>query len=180
MVVELSSVQVEDVKNPNSGPSTASTTNSTFNYGRDILDIPSGELSATNNAVNLQDAIAILKMIVGLDVNGSGRALSPYQTIAADYDGKDGVGLPDAIAVLKHVVGLTAPDPSWVFFNEANASPTAVAATVGVDVASHVGLVGVLRGDVDGSFAGAVGATPLNETYFDTHSLNHAQFGIYP
>ena len=37
MVVELSSVQVEDVKNPNSGPSTASTTNSTFNYGRDIL-----------------------------------------------------------------------------------------------------------------------------------------------
>src|ERR1019366_8750408 len=37
MVVELSSVQVEDVKNPHSGPSTASTTNSTFNYGRDIL-----------------------------------------------------------------------------------------------------------------------------------------------
>jgi hypothetical protein len=39
MVVELSSVQVEDVKNPHSGPSTASTTNSTFNYGRDILGI---------------------------------------------------------------------------------------------------------------------------------------------
>ena len=38
MVVELSSVQVEDVKNPNSGPSTASTTNSTFNYGRDTLE----------------------------------------------------------------------------------------------------------------------------------------------
>ena len=37
MVVELSSVQVEDVKNPHSGPSTALTTNSTFNYGRDIL-----------------------------------------------------------------------------------------------------------------------------------------------
>jgi hypothetical protein len=37
MVVELSWFQVEDVKNPHSGPSTASTTNSTFNYGRDIL-----------------------------------------------------------------------------------------------------------------------------------------------
>ena len=36
MVVELSQVQVEDVKNPHSGPSTVSTTNSTFNYGRDI------------------------------------------------------------------------------------------------------------------------------------------------
>jgi hypothetical protein len=36
MVVELSVVQVEDVKNPHSGPPTASTTNSTFNYVRDI------------------------------------------------------------------------------------------------------------------------------------------------
>ena len=142
--------------------------------------IPASEVTATNSAVNLQDAIATLKMIVGLDVNGSGRVLSPYQTIAADYDGKDGVGLPDAIAVLKHVVGLTAPDPSWVFFNETNASPTAVAATVGVDVASHVGLVGVLRGDVDGSFAGAAGSAQLPREYFDTNALNHAQFGIYP
>ncbi len=81
--------------------------------------------------------------------------------------------------MLKHVVGLTAPDPSWVFFNEANASPTAVAATVSVDVASHVGLVGVLRGDVDGSFAGAAGSQ-LATAYFDTLALNHAQFGIYP
>ena len=36
MVVELSQVQVEDVKNPHSGPSTVSTTNPTFNYVRDI------------------------------------------------------------------------------------------------------------------------------------------------
>ena len=35
MVVELSWVQVEDVENPHSGLSTASTTNSTFNYVRD-------------------------------------------------------------------------------------------------------------------------------------------------
>jgi hypothetical protein len=36
MVVELSWFQVEDVENPHSGPTTASTTNSTFNYIRDI------------------------------------------------------------------------------------------------------------------------------------------------
>jgi len=36
MVVELSWFQVEDVENPHSGPTTASTTNSTFNYARDI------------------------------------------------------------------------------------------------------------------------------------------------
>ena len=137
-------------------------------------------MTATNSAVNLQDAIAILKMIVGLDVNGSSRALSPYQTIAADYDASGAVGLSDAIGVLKHVVGLTAPDPSWVFFNEANASPAAVAATVSVTVASHAGVVAVLRGDVDGSFAGAAGSTQLATAYFDTHALNYAQFGIYP
>ena len=144
-----------------------------------VRAIPASEVTATNSAVNLQDAIAILKMIVGLDVNGSGRALSPYQTIAADFDGNGTVGLSDAIAVLKHVVGLTAPDPSWVFFNEANASPSAVAATVSVTVASHAGVVAVLRGDVDGSFAGAAGSKLATE-YFDAHALNHAQFGIYP
>jgi hypothetical protein len=37
MVVELSWFQVEDVENPHSGPTTASTTNSTFNYVRDIV-----------------------------------------------------------------------------------------------------------------------------------------------
>jgi len=39
MVVELSWFQVEDVENPHSGPTTASTTNSTFNYVRDIVAI---------------------------------------------------------------------------------------------------------------------------------------------
>ena len=34
--------------------------------------VPSSEATATHSAVNLQDAIAILKMIVGLDVNGAG------------------------------------------------------------------------------------------------------------
>jgi hypothetical protein len=49
--------------------------------------------------MNLQDAIAILKMIVGLDGNGK-------------------VALSDAMAVLKHVVGLPSPAPQWVSFNE--------------------------------------------------------------
>ena len=48
----------------------------------------------------------------------------------------------------------------------------------------HLGLVGVVRGDVDGSYAGAVGAPQLDSGYLDTvianHQLNPAQFGIYP
>ncbi|MDP2680328.1 MAG: peptidylprolyl isomerase [Rhodoferax sp.] len=158
--------------------------------------VPTAEVSTTASAVNLQDAIAILKMIVGLDVNGAGKAVSPYQSLAADFDGNGTVGLTDAIGVLKHVVGLTAPAPAWQFVNELDATvpaktglnPGLAQTTFNVDLASstpvHVGLVGYLRGDVDGSFAGVAGAPALPSTYFDALVLNQPQlnlnqFGIY-
>jgi hypothetical protein len=159
--------------------------------------IPTTEAVATSGAVNLQDAIAILKMIVGLDVNGAGKALSPYQALAADFDGSGAVGLTDAIGVLKHVVGLSAPDPIWHFANESDLAVPAItpagsvaqpAINVFLDTASpvHVGLVGYLSGDVDGSYAGGAGALDLDTTqpgYFQdltsTQGLNLAQFGIY-
>ena len=158
-----------------------------------VRGIPSAEAAATSQAVNLQDAIAILKMIVGLDVNGAGKALSPYQAYAADFDGNGKVELSDAIGVLKHVVGLPAPDVQWLFFNEADASVPgksslnpgampALTATLATTGATHVGLVGVLRGDVDGSYGGG-GSQSLDLAYFqhlaaDT-GLNLTQFGVY-
>ena len=158
--------------------------------------VPAAEAATTSAAVNLQDAIAILKMIVGLEVNGTGKALSPYQALAADYDGNGLVQLSDAIGVLKHVVGLTAPDPTWHFVNEIDSTvpakagltpgepQTSIAASLSGTSPVHVGLVGYLSGDVDGSFAGASGATALDSTYFTAlvgaHSdLSLAQFGIY-
>jgi hypothetical protein len=167
--------------------------------------IPTAESADTTNAVNLQDAIAILKMIVGLNVNGANQALSPYQALAADFDGNGRVELNDAIGVLKHVVGLTGtgtPKPEWRFVDEASAAVVAIkdAAALspgqppainldltGADATVHVGLVGYLRGDVDGSFAGAAGALDLDATqpgYFtalvaEQPALNLAQFGIY-
>ena len=162
--------------------------------------IPGAEATLTSQAVNLQDAIAILKMIVGLDVNGAGRALSPYQSLAADYNGNGTVGLTDAIDVLKHVVGLPAPDPVWRFVNEIDATipgkvglnPGTLPATIGADVSGtatqvHVGLVGILNGDVDGSFAGAPGSQDLDDlqpTYFDDLTRDYgflqlSQFGVY-
>jgi len=162
--------------------------------------VPTAEAVATSAAVNLQDAIAILKMIVGLDVNGTGKALSPYQALAADYDGNGVVQLSDAIGVLKHVVGLSAPDPTWHFVNEIDSTvpakanlapgvaPTNIAAALSGSSPVHVGLVGYLSGDVDGSFAGATGATALNTSYFTSlvaahtelgSSFNLAQFGVY-
>ena len=165
--------------------------------------VPSAEAVATSQAVNLQDAIAILKMIVGLDVNGAGKPLSPYQAYAADFDANGKVELSDAIAVLKHVVGLTSPDPQWIFFNEtdptvssmlspgkSSLSPGTVPAPISVDLSAAgpvpVGLVGVLRGDVDGSYAPAGNPLDLvSRAYFDTLVAGHpelslSQFGVYP
>jgi hypothetical protein len=162
--------------------------------------VPDTEAAATGSAVNLQDAIAILKMIVGLDVNGAGKDLSPYQTMAADFDGNGTVGLTDAIGVLKHVVGLSAPEPTWYFANEVNPNvpgkldmnPGLPQSTVSADIIGtspvHVGLVGYLSGDVDGSYAGASGAIDLDTSqpsYFQmlvdnsNGALNLTQFGIY-
>ncbi len=152
------------------------------------------EAGATASAVNLQDAIAILKMIVGLDVNAAGKPLSPYQALAADFDGSGTVGLSDAIGVLKHVVGLPSPDrPTWHFANEAdlsvreqaNAHPGAaprIVADLGGSGPFHVGLVGYLSGDVDGSFGGG-GTAHLDASYFDSLVLAHpglnlSQFGL--
>jgi serralysin len=149
--------------------------------------IPVVEAAATASAVNLQDAIAILKMIVGLDVNGTNKPLSPYQTLAADFDGSGSVGLTDAIGVLKHVVGLPTTVPTWHFVNENSASPT-WQATVNADLSGAspvaVGLVGYLTGDVDGSYAGADRTSVLPAVYFDKLITNHtdlsySQFGIY-
>jgi len=67
-----------------------------------------------NQAVKLQDAIAILKMIVGLDVNAGGHPVTPYppyQLFAADFDGNGRVELADAIGVLQRVVGLDLTSP---------------------------------------------------------------------
>ncbi len=163
--------------------------------------IPELEADMTSAAVNLQDAIAILKMVVGLDVNGSGKALSPYQALAADFNGDGVVSLTDAIGVLKHVVGLTQTStPHWAFANEADATvPSKASTTPGdapaissdlsavVEADVHFGLVGYLVGDVDGSFAGLSTATNLltsDSTYFtelvaSTDGLSLAQFGVY-
>ena len=126
-----------------------------------------------NAAVNLSDAIAILKMIVGLSVNSNNAPLSPYQSIAADFDQSGDVGLTDAIGVLKMVVGLAAPAPTWKYCEAQKApasltaaevlAPKAWSSAVVIAGASQsftpdtalpnpVTVVGVLTGDVDGSW----------------------------
>ncbi|MBV5344315.1 MAG: LEPR-XLL domain-containing protein, partial [Rhodoferax sp.] len=133
------------------------------------------EIVATESAVDLQDAIAVLKLIVGLDVNTPGQSLSPFQALSADFDGNGQVQLSDAIGILKHVVGLPNAEPTWRFVSEADASvalrastnPGAPVASSALDLSAagasvSVGLVGYLSGDVNGSYRGAPGALDLD------------------
>ncbi len=136
-------------------------------FWKDNTKTPSETKKA--DAVNLTDAIGILKMIVGLNVNSNNTPLSPYQAIAADFDQSGDVGLTDAIGVLKMVVGLSAPTPTWKYYDDAKLVSTytslqslnpkgwttsAVMSDTGI-ADSSVKLVGVLTGDVDGSWTGA-------------------------
>ena len=119
------------------------------------------------DAVNLTDAIAILKMIVGLNVNSNNTPLSPYQAIAADFDQSGDVGLTDAIGVLKMVVGLSAPIPAWKYYDDTKLASAYTSAQslnpkgwTSAAVISETGttyssfkMIGVLTGDVDGSWS---------------------------
>jgi len=144
--------------------------------------VSEGEKAGAGAAVNLQDAIAILKMIVGLNVNSGSTALSPYQVVAADFNRDGSVALTDAIDVLKQVVGLAAPSPSWVLLDQTKVASTMTMETYNTDATklkaggwmsqtlsvdlektSELKLAGVLTGDVDGSWA----------------ALNLTQYGVY-
>jgi hypothetical protein len=98
--------------------------------------------------VNLNDAIVVLKGIVGL-VN-----LSAPQRLAADFDGTREVNLSDAIGILKHVVGLGGVSPVWRLHGQATDGQLSSisAMQLGGDTDQIVQLVGVLAGDVDGSW----------------------------
>ncbi len=126
--------------------------------------VTSAEAPSHAQAVTLQDAVAILKMISGQAGAAASPAAARAQSLAADFDGSGTVSLADALGVLRHVVGLQAPKPSWVFVEEGDdALPSllnpGIPGPVTVEVTPpgpiEVNLIGVLRGDVDGSFAPA-------------------------
>lgn len=167
---------------------------------------PAPALAAADSAaVTLRDAVAILKMIAGQPVNPAGAPISPFQSLAADADGDGHVGLADALAVLRHSVGHSAgtsavPAPGWVFIDERDTTLAARPVlepgappllSVGVDPAAatpaHLGLVAVLRGDVDGSHVSAAGAATLDsahpgylEALIDELGVSPSRFGVYP
>jgi hypothetical protein len=156
----------------------------------------------SGNAITSADALAALRISVGLNPNldpdGTGPLsalkVSPYQYIAADVN-KDGkVNSADALAILRMAVKApTAQAQEWLFVNEAKdlwnetagaSSLTKASATwdaglsTTLQSSSTVNLVGVLKGDVNGSWTAPAGSTDLdvtNPTYFQ---LLGTQLGV--
>ena len=141
-------------------------------------------IGADVSAVTSADAMAALKMAMGLSPNTDGTAGSAFQFLAADVagapsGGSDGkVSVVDALAILKMSVGdPLAPMAQWRFVDEStyalHLSRSHVAwpeaAQVSVVGAINKNLVGLIVGDVDGSWAPANAATyieSLQPNYF--------------
>jgi methionine-rich copper-binding protein CopC len=135
------------------------------------INMPDGTYALTNakvtgtaeaNAIHANDALAALKMAVGMNPNADGSAVSPYQFLAADIN-KDGViRAADALNILKMAVKLdTAPANEWLFVPESVGSESMSRAhviwpdnpvSVTLDVDQELHLIGIVKGDVDGSW----------------------------
>jgi hypothetical protein len=161
------------------------TTDASGSYSITPIDAGAYSLSANRgitdigSAINSADALAALKIAVNLNpnsmTNGSQLPVSPFQIMAADVNADGRVNSADALAILKVAVRLPAAvTPQWLFvedtrdfYDETTGAFTLTknAASwdraINIDVAGDTtaNLVGVLMGDVNGSWAPPVGAT---------------------
>lgn len=97
--------------------------------GQFILDvgISAGDISidiskayeASERKITSADALAALKIAVGLNPNANNAEITAYQLIAADINGDGRVTSGDALAILKAAVGLASDyPPKWVFLSD--------------------------------------------------------------
>lgn len=69
---------------------------------------------ARDPAINVRDALDVLRMAIGLDPNGG--VADAFDFIAGDLDQNGRVQVNDALIVLRHAIGLEAEDaPRWVY-----------------------------------------------------------------
>ena len=174
----LEGVELNLIEQPDGAPSSSGATGSDglFGFGEVgsglyELDADKALGSEDGDAVQPADALAALKIAFGMNPNETGGAeVSPYQYLATDVD-RDGVVEPaDALNILKMAFGMqTETEQEWVIVPESvggeemsNGSVDWSAAEipdVTLDQDLDVQLVGVLMGDVDGSWM-ATGAVP--------------------
>jgi hypothetical protein len=152
------------------------------------------------------DALAALKIAVGLNPNSDGSAVSPYQYLAADVNNSGMVTSADALGILKMAVKRSdAPAREWLFvdeqfdfWNEVDESFMTTRRTVPTEdslsiedldvleaTTTELNFVGVLRGDVNGSWGTQdTSSDKLGESYFYELASAHPdlisvqQFGL--
>jgi Ca2+-binding RTX toxin-like protein len=161
--------------------------------GSTLLQISRGTTD-TGNAVTSADALATLRIAVGLNPNTdpdgpsgplSPLLVSPYQIMAADANVSGRVTSADALEVLKMAVNWpgSAPD-EWFFVEETrdfwnedsqqytltrDASAWEREVVIDASASPSTGVVGVLKGDVNGSWqapAGSIDLDTLDPNYF--------------
>ena len=138
-----------------------------------VKDAPASSLAA---GITLSDVLDSLKIYLGKSLPSS--VSSPYNLVAADFDANGKVELTDVLALLKFYLGKTSAvsvKPSWAFVDTTDyvqsdtAGGVKVIASDGLalsktDALPHaidhdfsmstaVEIIGVLRGDVDGSWS---------------------------
>ena len=167
-----------------------STTGADGSYTISPLDPGSYALTASRSvsdigaAITSADALAALKIAVGIDPNpGSGSsqlAVSPFQIMSADANQDGKVTSADALAILKMAVHMTtALTPEWMFVEEtrdlSGLSRTYASwdhnISVNVQGDTTDNLVGMIKGDVNGSWTPPTG-TQYVETNDPTHFTN--------
>ncbi|WP_328591693.1 DUF4347 domain-containing protein [Prosthecochloris vibrioformis] len=121
--------------------------------------------SSLYTAVKATDALAALKIAVAMNPNNDGSEVEPWQYLAADVDQDGDVQATDALAILKMAVKMDdAPDPEWLIMPESAGDqemsrteviwPDAPEYLVNQDM--EVDFVGIVKGDVDGSWMPSV------------------------
>jgi hypothetical protein len=143
-----------------------------------------------NSGITSADALAALRIAVGLNpnpvVDGVRAPISPYQIIAADVNQSGTVTSADALAILRMAVKLSTATPQeWLFVEESRdlwdelaldgqggsaLTRTAAAWDRAIGASpqdtADVNLVGILKGDVNGSWTPPADAIELGPAYF--------------
>ncbi len=129
--------------------------------------------SAVSASITLTDVLGALKIYLGKPLPDI--YTSPFNYIAADFDGNGSVNLTDVLSLLKFYLGKpTQVSPSWVFIDSNDVSGSGRSASILRDGSdsltvdksytipkkidfnsshgSNIEIIGVLRGDIDGSW----------------------------
>ena len=144
----------------------------------------------TGRAISAADALATLKLAVGLNPNAGDLPISAYQYLAADVNQDGRVSAADALSVLKMAVNLAgAPEREWLFVNEQtdfwdetanngageyrigrnNVDWSIVEDSAAIaNSTGQVNQVAVLKGDVNASWVTASSNEVLADSYFES------------